>query len=119
MSSYIHHSNSTLFPEPHVFNPDRWLDNPKAAPLQADTDAKATKPLKRYLVPFSGGTRVCLGMHLAWPELYIGLATIFRRVELELYETGPEAVTMAREFFVPLPREGTRGVRVLVKDREG
>ena len=57
-------------------------------------------------------------MHLAWAELYIGLATLFRRAQLELFETGPEAVAMAREYVVPLPREGGRGVRVRVRDGE-
>ena len=111
MSSYIQHTNPIIFPNPHTFDPNRWLNNPKAAPPYE-------KPLTRYLVPFSKGTRVCLGMHLAWAELYIGLATLFRRVELELFETGPEAVVMAREIFVPLPKEGSKGVRVRVVDRE-
>lgn len=58
---------------------------------------------------------MCLGLHLAWAELYIGLANVFRRVDLELFETGRAEVEMAREFFVPQPQLGSKGVRVVVK----
>ena len=44
----------------------------------------------------------------------MGLAFVFRSVDLELYETGKEAVEMAAEFFVPLPRAGSEGVRAVV-----
>ena len=111
MTSYIQHTNPVLFPDPQTFNPDRWLNNAKAAPLYE-------KPLSRYLVSFSKGTRICLGIHLAWAEMYIGLATVFRRVRMELFETGPEEVVMTREYFVPLPKEGGKGVRARVVDGE-
>ena len=113
MSIYLMHNDSRIFPDSHAFNPDRWLNNPR---VPGNDSTQPHKPLTRYLVPFSKGTRICLGQHLAWAELYIGLASIFRRVELELFETGPEAVTMAREYFVPLPAASSEGVRVLVKD---
>ena len=43
------------------------------------------------------------------------MATEFRRVDFELFETGKEAVEMAREFFVPQPAPETKGVRVIVQ----
>ena len=58
---------------------------------------------------------MCLGQHLAWAELYIGLGSLFRRVDVELFETGRDAVEMAREYFVPLPVEGGKGVRFVVR----
>ena len=102
----MHHSE--VFPQSQKFDPDRWLN--KVTPNNDDQ-----KPLTRYLVAFSRGTRNCVGQNLAWAELYIGLAHVFRRVDLELYETGKETVEMAREYFVPLPEVGTKGVRVIVK----
>ena len=56
-----------------------------------------------------------MGLNLAWAELYIGLATVFRRVDFELFETGPEAVSVTSEYFVPLPPTETKGVRVTVR----
>ncbi|KAL9044219.1 MAG: hypothetical protein Q9214_002626, partial [Letrouitia sp. 1 TL-2023] len=103
MSAYVQHRDERIFPSSKTFNPDRWID-----PTQE-------RHLSRYLVSFSKGTRMCLGVNLAWAEMYIGLATVFRRVELELFETESDAVDMAREYFVPLPKRGTKGVRVLVK----
>jgi cytochrome P450 len=89
------------------FLPDRWLgDNPKALNGQ---------PLAKYFVPFHRGTRMCLGMHMGQAQLYIGLATLFRRVDLELFETGQDSVDIVADYFVPLPKEGTKGVRVMVK----
>lgn len=54
-------------------------------------------------------------MSLAYAELYIGLATMFRELDFELVGTGRDAVDMAADYFVPLPKAGTKGVRVLVK----
>lgn len=106
MTSYLQHRDPGVFPEPDAFRPERWLGEPRAP---------SGKPLSRYLVPFGKGPRMCLGMNFATAELYIGLATVFRRVELELYETERDAVDMAADYFVPIPKEGTEGVRVLVK----
>ena len=106
MTSYLQHRDERIFPSPDTFNPDRWLNNPIAP---------SGKPLNRYLVPFGKGPRMCLGMNFANAEMYIGLATMFRRVEMELWETGRDAVDMAADFFVPIPRAGTKGVRVIVK----
>lgn len=99
------HHDERIFPHSHTFDPARWLNSPKVG----------DKPLTRYLVPFSKGTRMCVGMHLAWAGMYIGLANMFRRLDFDLFETADDAVVMAREFFVAQPREDTKGVRVLVK----
>ena len=108
MTNYIVHHTESVFPSSHTFLPSRWLNNPKVG-------ANADRPLSRYMVSFSTGTRNCLGMHLAYVELYIGLANVFRKLNLELWETERDAVDMASEYLVPMPKAGTKGVRVLVK----
>jgi cytochrome P450 len=40
-----------IFPDPHVFDPDRWL---RAA-------AKGQR-LDKYMISFGKGTRMCVGM---------------------------------------------------------
>ncbi len=52
---------------------------------------------------------------LARAEMLLALATLFRDVNFELYETTREDVTMAHELFLPFPKKGSEGVRVLVK----
>ncbi|PBK62146.1 cytochrome P450 [Armillaria solidipes] len=66
--------NKDIFPEPEVFNPDRWI--------QSDSPS-----LDRYLVPFSRGPRACLGMNLAWCELYLVFGNLFRKLDMEIYKT--------------------------------
>jgi len=102
MSTYLQHRHPTLFPDPETFKPERWL-GPDAAGLE------------RYLVNFSKGTRNCLGINLARSEVFLTLAAVFRRFEMELWETGRGDVEMAHDFFVPYVRVGSRGVRVVVK----
>ncbi|KAF9016362.1 hypothetical protein BDP27DRAFT_1440700 [Rhodocollybia butyracea] len=36
------------------------------------------------LAPFSKGPRICLGLNLAWCELYLIFGNIFRRLDLQL-----------------------------------
>lgn len=50
MSSPDLHYDEEIFPEPERFNPERWMDREKR------------NTLERYLVPFSKGTRMCLGL---------------------------------------------------------
>jgi hypothetical protein len=57
------------------------------------------------------------GCSLAYAELYLTLPAVICRLvrRLELFETTVEDVRYDHECFVPVPREGSRGVRVLVK----
>jgi cytochrome P450 len=106
MSSYMMHRDPSIFPRPDVFDPTRWLNNPRSC---------TGKPLNRYLVPFGRGPRMCLGLNLAYAELHMGLATLFRQLKLKLYETDRSDVDIAADYFVPMPREGSKGVRVTVE----
>lgn len=51
----------------------------------------------------------------AYAEIYVTLATIFRRFDLELYETTREDVDPAFQFMVPSLRLDSKGMRVLTK----
>jgi cytochrome P450 len=133
MTNYSAHHNETLFPDSHRFVPERWLNNAKAPALQtlastpaSDAEKNLTgsngngvttdRPLTRYLVAFSKGTRACLGQHLAWAELYIAFATVVRRCNFDIHDTQLEDVGFVRDMFVPQPRAGSKGLRVLVLD---
>lgn len=94
--------NEKIFPDAHSFKPERWLDS--------------TNNLDRYYVFFSKGYRTCLGMQLAYAELYHMIGGVFRNFELELYETDVSDVKMAHDFFIPLPKLDSKGVRVKVKN---
>ena len=53
---------------------------------------------------------------LAHAELYLTLATVFRRYGgvIRLWETERRDVEPARDFFVPAPEDGGNGLRVVV-----
>ncbi|KJK79853.1 hypothetical protein H634G_04092 [Metarhizium anisopliae BRIP 53293] len=67
MTTILIHTDQNLYPDPMCFNPDRWID-------QGAGQAAVSK-----FAPFSRGTRICLGMHLAWAEMYLVLAALVQR----------------------------------------
>ncbi|KAF9030669.1 cytochrome P450 [Rhodocollybia butyracea] len=68
------HMNPDVFTDPYAFNPDRWL-------------AQDTTQLMLDLAPFSKGPRMCVGLNLAWCELYLIFGNILRRLDLKLLIT--------------------------------
>ncbi|KAI1340199.1 cytochrome P450 [Xylariaceae sp. FL0016] len=62
--TYSLHGNEEVFPEAHEFIPSRW-ENP-------------TKLMKDSVMPFGGGSRICLGLHLARIELRLAVARFFK-----------------------------------------
>ncbi|KAG4437369.1 hypothetical protein IFR05_007133 [Cadophora sp. M221] len=87
MASTFVHQSEEIFTSPTTFNPDRWLS----------ADAKG---LDQHLVAFSRGPRSCLGINLAWCELYIAFATMLRKFDMELDGTKVEDLKW-RDCFTP------------------
>lgn len=115
MSSLLIHHDESIFADAESFIPERWIDNPQ---------------LNRFLVPFSRGTRQCLGINLAYAELYLCIAAVFRRfgsggengvrengdeAVFELFETSYKDVKTAADLFVGVPAKGSKGIRIKVK----
>ena len=61
------------YEDPHVFRPDRWLDDPGDAAAGAFT-------------PFGLGPRRCLGEPMAWTVAIVGIAILARDLRLRLDE---------------------------------
>lgn len=106
MSNFSVSHDENLFPDSFTFRPERWLHEPKAPD---------GSHLSRYMVSFGRGTRSCQGITLAYAEMYIALATVFRRCEFELFQTTRDAVDCYLDMVVPHPKPGTLGVRAKVK----
>ncbi|CAG8919094.1 unnamed protein product [Penicillium salamii] len=102
-TNYFVLTDPEIFPDPHTFDPDRWL---RAA-------AKGQR-LDKYMVNFSKGTRICVGMNLAYAELFLVLAAFVRRYDMELFETTEKDIAFARDFGTPYPDEGNLCVRAMV-----
>lgn len=58
--------------------------------------------------------RLFLAASLAYAELYLTLAKIMPRFEMDLFETTVEDVEPERDFFVAVPKLDSKGVRVKV-----
>ena len=109
------HYNAAIFPSPLAFKPERWLNDDN----DGDDDKLNKSQLEKYLVPFGKGTRSCLGYNLGLAELYLTLAAVVGRFEMRLFETDESDVRLERDWFIPQPRVGTRGVRVEVVGLRG
>ncbi|KAJ4361505.1 hypothetical protein N0V95_001842 [Ascochyta clinopodiicola] len=108
MSSWLVHLNPSLFPSPEEFRPERWLE-------------PGAERLKKYLVNFSRGSRICIGRDLAKAEIVYTLALLVRRWVgdgkerrgMRLWETTRGDAEIERDFFNPFPALDSKGVRVV------
>ncbi|EFQ97905.1 trichodiene oxygenase [Nannizzia gypsea CBS 118893] len=104
MSIYLTLRDPSVFPEPLVFTPERWMQ-------QGDKRSE----MDECYVPFSRGSQGCLGPNMAYSWCYIGLATVIRRFELSLFETTEENVTIVRDCFNAQTKPGYNNIRVKVQ----
>jgi cytochrome P450 len=99
-SLYLLHTDPTIFPDPFAFRPERWIENPK---------------LTKNLFAFSRGSQNCVGMNLATAELFIGIAMVFRKVEMELYDTSEERdVLVSNDCFIGMADLKSEGIKVRI-----
>ena len=66
--TYLIHHDPEIYPDPHAFRPERFLDNP---------------PGTYTWIPFGGGRRRCLGASFATLEMKVVLRTVLERVRLD------------------------------------
>ena len=102
MTTLLLHENEGTFPDSRAFKPERWL-------------GEAQQQLNRYLVPFGRGTRSCLGINLAWAELYLTLANVFRRFDFDVSQVDRERdVDVAKDVIMGVPSRDSKGIIVKV-----
>ncbi|RFU23899.1 hypothetical protein B7463_g12441, partial [Scytalidium lignicola] len=95
MQCYTTHRDPTFFPDPENFKPDRWLDP------NAHLDE-----MKRLFMPFSKGTRDCLGKNLALMELKIFVAALVKEYAISLSPTMPADGMGMTDRFLLVPKAG-------------
>ncbi|KAJ6263737.1 Cytochrome P450 monooxygenase apf7 [Drechslerella dactyloides] len=80
---YVTHHNPEYFPNPHVFNPDRWDER--------IAGAEAVAAARTAWLPFQTGARSCVGRPLAMMELMLTLARTVYKYDLRA-EPGKENI---------------------------
>ncbi|KAI8241090.1 hypothetical protein K4K55_012908 [Colletotrichum sp. SAR 10_96] len=76
------HNNPKLFVNPLEWIPERWLPaNPEFSDAERNN-------LKDFVMPFTAGSRACIGRNLAYMEVSIGLAALILSHEWKMAE-GP------------------------------
>ncbi|KAJ5152129.1 hypothetical protein N7492_010424 [Penicillium capsulatum] len=102
-SNYFVHMDTTLFPDPTRFDPERWV-----------RAAEKGEYLGRFIVSFTKGSRQCLGLNLAYAEIYLTIAHIARRFEFTLHECTVDNVSVYRDLGVGCPKTGHFDVQAKV-----
>ncbi|KAH7317824.1 putative cytochrome P450 [Rhexocercosporidium sp. MPI-PUGE-AT-0058] len=84
--AYTLHRDPRIFPSPLKFMPERWLE--------------PTQEMKDAWMPFGGGSRVCIGLHLAQAELSLAAAKFFRECPTAVVRTIDEDMELENYFLV-------------------
>lgn len=95
----IHVRRDVFGEDVEVFRPERWMVNHGADP---DAEEARTKEMTNTLFHFGGGSRTCLGKHIALLEMYKLVPSFLRRHKVKL--TTDEDWDLHNAWFVK-PRE--------------
>jgi cytochrome P450 len=88
------HRRADVYPDPHVFRPERFLD---------------TKPGTYTWIPFGGGVRRCLGAAFAMFELRVVLQEVVRHADLRA--SGVDGEGVKRRAITLAPARGASVIR--------
>ncbi|KAH7304201.1 cytochrome P450 [Stachybotrys elegans] len=104
MSAYVSHTDEEVFPQAEEYKPERWIT----------ADGKPDYGMEKYIMSFSKGARQCIGMNLAFCELYLVTAIMALRIlpHLKLHDTVYEDIKYDWDALTPQPKKGARGVRL-------
>ena len=96
-SVFLVHRDPDIYPEPHAFRPERFLDK---------------APGTYTWIPFGGGRRRCLGASFALQEMKVVIRAVLSRYELASAGERPEQTGRRSITFSP-----ERGATVVLRDR--
>ncbi|MBA3823606.1 MAG: cytochrome P450, partial [Ktedonobacterales bacterium] len=89
MSQYLVHHDARWYPNPELFQPERWATMPSDMPRFA-------------YFPFGGGPRLCIGERFAWMEAELVLATLAQQWSAHLvpgYPVVPQPLVTLRPKY--------------------
>ncbi|KAI8318515.1 cytochrome P450 [Martensiomyces pterosporus] len=106
--------NKDVWDEPHIFNPERFIDNEEN---------------KRNVLTFSAGARICPGRNLAWVEMLTTLANLLNSYDFALPEDalftpdnldkhGQPVIMPQKMAILNVPRFPKRDCQVVISKRQ-
>ena len=101
----IHH-DPTYWNEPGKFKPERWLD----------TDGSFKKEKATHYLPFSAGTRVCLGERMAEIQMFLIVTKLLSNFEISLAPGEP--MPSLTETKPAITLEPVKDPRVVLSSRK-
>jgi cytochrome P450 len=87
------HHDPELFPEPFEYRPERWLGDSGSSSDdgqehgetgEKETCERQVKENLKYAIPFSLGSRACIGRNLAYFEQYLLIAMVVHRYDFHM-----------------------------------
>ncbi|XP_070159992.1 cytochrome P450 4c3 [Polyergus mexicanus] len=100
INSYLLHRDDRYFPDPHVYRPERFLpDSPKLPPY--------------VFIPFSAGSRNCIGWRFATLVIKMALLSILKTFRVEAFDTEDQL-----RFISELVLINANGLRLKITPRE-
>ncbi|KAI9146799.1 Cytochrome P450 monooxygenase TRI4 [Paramyrothecium foliicola] len=93
-STYFVHMDPKVFPEPHSFKPSRWIEA-----------SEQGVHLENYLVSFTKGSRQCLGINMAYAEIYLTIANVLQKFDAKLVDTTSKDVGIHHIRLTGYPRD--------------
>jgi len=107
MQSFTTHRNPTAFPNPHTWNPDRWLTLSTTSNAKSSGSGAADAELaKELFMPFSKGPRACLGKNMAIMELKKTTATLITQTRVKVAPSTTDANMAMIDHFLAIPKGG-------------
>ncbi|CAG8895011.1 unnamed protein product [Penicillium egyptiacum] len=102
-SSYFMNMDPTIFTDPELFSPERWV-----------LASERGENLTRFMSAFGKGSRACIGLNSGYAELYFTIAAMTHHFEFDLYETTQEDIRPFRDRGLPFSKNGHWRVKAKV-----
>ncbi|XP_063241763.1 cytochrome P450 4g1-like [Bacillus rossius redtenbacheri] len=87
---FLVHRDPTYYPDPHVFDPERF-----------NKENSASRPVCSF-IPFASGRRMCLGRSYAYMAMKTMLSVILRRFNIHEYGSREDMESSKYQFFLKL-----------------
>lgn len=91
------HTSPSVFPDPFVFDPERWLGD-------------EGRKLQKYQMSFGKGSRKCLGIELARAEMYLVTVALVQGFDMKLWKTEASDVAFVHDYHVSMPSLKFKGL---------